>query len=663
MGKRRFLITLWLTGIFMLVSTQSYAQQNNNFEADGIRYNTIDGGCEVASNDRKYEGNIVIPSVVENDGERYNVISIGDGAFAECSNMTSITIPESVTSIGDGAFVGCYGLTFIAIPKEVTRIGDGAFNGCTQLTSITIPEGVTSIEDNLFYRCFRLTSITIPESVTSIGEYAFYRCTGLTSIIIPESVRSIGKYAFEYCSGLTSITLTEGVTTIGEHAFWECLGLTSITIPKTVTNIGYGAFAGCDNLKEIKVDADNVRYSSQEGVLYDKVWSQISGDYIKTTILKVPGGWTGNFTIPEDITKIGDGAFANCRKLTSVTIPKSVTHIDRYGLSDCDSLTHITIPEGVISIGEKAFASCDNLSSITFSESVTSIGADPFYLCSGLNIILNLPHHVSFKNLYNCFLKFVSLGKSFASVPTGADRWGIPVIAFNAINVPENIQNLFWVNSQPLIAYVPNNNYAGVECLPNQVVADMSNLFVENNMVALPTVAAKKQCTIIYGGGNAEKVEIPEKLAYNLRLSLTPNDISDYAFCNQNKLKELIIPATIEHIGNHILHSSANLETIYSLSPTPPTCEENAFMGVDKLEVTLKVPRGTADAYAAAAGWCDFFDIEEDDFASAITNFSIKNNTQPETIYSLDGRKFSTLQRGVNIVRMHNGQTKKVLVK
>ena len=174
-------------------------------------------------------GDVVIPSeVVDGEGVKHKVTSIGDSAFYQCTGLTSITIPDSVTSIGYSAF-----------------------NGCTSLTSTNIPDGVTSIKNGTFLGCSSLTSINIPNSVTHIGDNAFYCCKGLTSITIPDSVTIIRNDAFKDCSNLTSITIPNSVTIIGGDAFLRCSSLTSVTIPNSVTTIGYSVFDGCTSLASI----------------------------------------------------------------------------------------------------------------------------------------------------------------------------------------------------------------------------------------------------------------------------------------------------------------------------------------------------------------------------------------------------------------------------
>ena len=165
---------------------------------------------KVDNSDIVPDGSFVIPE---------GVTGIGNGAFRDCSSLTSVNIPDSVTRIGADAFRDCSSLTSINIPDGVTSIDYFTFSGCSSLTSVNIPDSVTRIESCAFEGCRSLTSVNIPDSVTSIDVGAFYGCSSLTSINIPDSVTSIGKVAFSYCSSLTSVSIPDSVTSIGEGAF------------------------------------------------------------------------------------------------------------------------------------------------------------------------------------------------------------------------------------------------------------------------------------------------------------------------------------------------------------------------------------------------------------------------------------------------------------
>jgi len=177
-----------------------------------------DNGTSITITGYSHEalGAVEIPTTI--DGKP--VVSIGDKAFADCFELTKITIPTSVTSIGNKAFFSCYHLTSVTIPASVTRLGEGVFMDCTGLTSITIPNSVTSIGNLTFFHCTGLINITMPSSVTSIGELAFISCTGLTSVTIPASVTSIGRMAFADCLGLTSASFIGNASSMGENVFF-----------------------------------------------------------------------------------------------------------------------------------------------------------------------------------------------------------------------------------------------------------------------------------------------------------------------------------------------------------------------------------------------------------------------------------------------------------
>ena len=293
--------------------------------------------------------------------------------------IDSVLIEDGVTSIGRGAFNECTSLTSVTIPNSVKRINDGAFIYCHSLTSVTIPDGITSIGNDVFNDCDSLTSVTIPNSVTRIGRWTFSYCRSLTSVTIPNSVTSIGDYAFNCCSSLTSVTIPDSVTSIGDSAFMGCDSLTSVTIPNSVTSIGGSAFTACDKLTAIEVSADNSRFCSIDGVLFNKN---------RTELICCPAGKTvSHYTIPNSVTSIDDYAFYYCSSLTSVTIPDSVKSIGERAFCYCDSLTSVTIPDGVTSIGDFEFGWCRSLTSVKIPNSVTSIGIWAFYACHSLTSV------------------------------------------------------------------------------------------------------------------------------------------------------------------------------------------------------------------------------------------------------------------------------------
>ena len=191
-------------------------------------------GSKYSAYEDEYWLDVVIPESVNVDGRSYPVTSIGDEAFKYCSGLTSITIPSSVTSIGNEAFLWCERLTSITIPSSVTKISGWAFIGCISLSSIIVMNGNTVYDsrnncnaiietatNELIAGC---QNTVIPNSVTSIGDYAFNQCDGLTSITIPNSVTSIGDCAFNGCDGLAYVYIGYGVREIGDRAFYGCSG-------------------------------------------------------------------------------------------------------------------------------------------------------------------------------------------------------------------------------------------------------------------------------------------------------------------------------------------------------------------------------------------------------------------------------------------------------
>ena len=365
------------------------------------------------------------------------VTSITVEAFVSCTNMTSVTIGDTITSIGASAFASCNSLSWVTVGTNVTSIGDWAFFNCSRLWGVYFQGNAPEVGPNAFYGANHAFVYFLPETVgwgttfagrPTLSGYDYAITNGTVTITgyygpggavtIPNKINglpvtSIRDYAFAECSSLASVTIGTNVTSIGEAAFLGCISLTNVTIPNSVTSIGDDAFFGCGSLTSITVDTLNPAYSSRNGVLFNKNL---------TTLIECPSRKAGGYTIPNSVTSIGDSAFAYCTSLTSVTIPNSVTNIGSGAFYDCTSLTNVTIPGSVTSIGNDPFYDCTSLTAITVDASnpsyssiggvlfdrgrttliqypggrsgsyvvpstVVSIGNDAFFECSGLTSV------------------------------------------------------------------------------------------------------------------------------------------------------------------------------------------------------------------------------------------------------------------------------------
>ena len=237
------------------------------------------------------------------------ITTIGERAFYECNEMSSLIIPSSVTSIEKNAFLGCGGLNTIVV-EDGNTVYDSRDN-CNAIietyndklilgsTKTVIPNGVREIGPSAFKDLSGLKSIIIPESVTTIGTNAFNGCSGLTSIDIPGKLGVIADYAFRGCSSLRSLTIPEGITGIGSGSFYGCSSLTSVTLSNTLNTLGYSAFAHCSNITSVDL---------------------------------------GNH-----LTTIDTQAFFGCNNLKAITIPASVATIKWNAFGGCKNLTTVIV--------------------------------------------------------------------------------------------------------------------------------------------------------------------------------------------------------------------------------------------------------------------------------------------------------------------------------
>ncbi len=410
-----------LLAVLLLVNTPTIVQAQFTF--------TTNGAMIVITGYTGPGGSVVIPSTING----YEVTTIAAYAFDSCSNVTDVTIPNSVFTIGHGAFENCPSLVRVTLPNGLREIEDWTFERCSSLTGITIPNGVTYIGPGAFYLCFSLTNVLIPSSVVDMGwlvfggctnlmeitvapfsssfstldgvlfdrvqgtlveypagkagsytvptsvhtiaEWAFYYCPRLTSLTIPYVLyrtTSIGAGAFASCTGLTNVAISTNVTSIPERAFQDCASLTTITIPRNVTTIGYFAFALCSSLRSAYFRGNAPDASS--GVF-------ASTDNLTVYYLPWKTGWGtmygGAPALPWNPPAPYD----------YLTNNGTITLTEYYGPGGSVVVPSTINGLPVKSIGDYAFYSYPGLNGVTIGSSITNIGRYAFSECASLGAV------------------------------------------------------------------------------------------------------------------------------------------------------------------------------------------------------------------------------------------------------------------------------------
>lgn len=266
------------------------------------------------------------------------------GVATQVIPNTNVIVKEDITTICTLAFANTPVQT-VQLPSTLTTIRYGAFQNCTALKQITLPKSMTFIEGGAFQNCSALTSISVPQNVTYLGASAFSGCTSLTSATLPQAITRISSGLFENCSSLTTVQASSALTSIGSRAFAETSALSSFTFPQTLTAVGAESFTG-------------------SGIV------------------------TAN--LPQSVTYLGAGAFADCTKLVYAQVPAAIQAIRERTFRNCTELKNVSIPEGIRYIGAAAFQNDVSLQTVDFAQSLLTI-CDNAFEGSGVGEGLVLP--------------------------------------------------------------------------------------------------------------------------------------------------------------------------------------------------------------------------------------------------------------------------------
>ena len=560
----------------------------HDFEVDGIFYNILGDEAIVTykgnsyNSYNEYSGSVVIPEKVNYNGKVYNVTNIGQSAFENCSDLTNVTLGNSVLNIEKWAFYGCSSLTSITIPNSVTSIGSSAFNGCSELNSVTIGNSVTNIGSSAFYNCSNLKTVINFSSLSIsryssnngyVGYYAdniiiapngsiegdcvFSKLDGNnilrkyigndTELTLPANYKGenyvIGNSAFSGCSSLARVTIPNSVTSIGNSAFFGCTALSNIEIPSSVTSIGDNAF---DNTLWYKKQDDCVVYAGN--ILY-----------------KYKGNMPDNteITIKDGVTCIKYNAFKGYAGMTKIAIPNSVTNIEYSAFEGCAGLTEVFIPNSVVEIGSHAFYGCTGLKLLHIedgSESlncVLSNNSYPFHYEDYFFMDSPIEYMYIGRNLKNFTFSYSS-GQWRKTLKKAKIGKGMTTITKSLFDGCYNLSSVEFSNNVKFMEYGVFHSTA------------LTDVTLPNGLISIG------------------------------RASFT-----------SSKLENVKIPCSVTNVGINAFSDCAYLKSVYMEAVIPPSADGDVCTESRYKDVILYVPMGTIESYKTADIWNKFGEIQE----------------------------------------------------
>ena len=605
----------------------------------GMVFNLIDGKTAYEITGKGIAtGNIVIPDTYRG----LPVTSIGDKAFFNKSDVTGITFGENtnIKNIGQFAFANCSYLTAISLPDSLETLGDNAFASCRLLSGeIVIPDGVKEIPQNAFSYCAQITGVKLGDGVKSIGKMAFTDCKALASVELPDGLLSIGEYAFSKCESLESVELGEKLEAIGAYAFSANAKITEVVIPDAVKTIGEGAFFDCSALENVTLGA-GVETFGMGAFHSTKIWELNPGEnevYVGKWFVGLKDASAAVLNLRPDTVGIANFALVNNKNLSVVTLPNSVKLIGEAAFAQ-SNISNIAIGSGVEVIGEQAFIGCEKLSvvilgsfdtvegTIEFS-SLKTIGNYAFQECSMLESI-EMPD--TLKSVGTYAFKDSGLGKTSEDGVVYAGNW--------AVGYLEEVQNYIEIAD----GTVGIANYAFYNCKGIQMVDVPSSVKIIGRAafydcaglinINLPDTLEAIDDYTFYRCVNLKLFSLPSMLRSIGRSAFYKCATSAEAINADTDNDILVIPPSVEYIGDFAFYGCAYQETVEMQTVTygvetivigdgVRTIGSNAFYGLLSLK-SLVIGNGVESIGEKAFYKCE--SLKEVTFGSSVETIGSK---------------------------------------
>ena len=583
------------------------------WDTPGLVYElTEDGTGYIAFAPEVFSGSLV---KIPESHRGLPVVRVGTHGFSDLPSLTLAVIPASVESVGAFAFENCTELATIEGAQGVERVEERAFYGCESLLTYRFAENVSYIGEEAFSGCsmLRAADLSAATGAVTMEEGAFSGCAALSSVTFASQMQQIPASAFSGCAALQTAEIGGSIRQISDGAFSGCTNLRSVHFGSQAAMLGDGVFTGCTYLREITVDAANAAFSAENNILFDK-----SG----TVLYRYAPYQEGtDYRVPDTVTAIRAGAFADAEYITDLYIGTGVRQIDSGALTSMQNIESLTIPfvggssysntwfsyvfggeyssmsanvpytlknVTVLSgdlLSERAFQFCNSLVSVTLPQSLTAVGAYAFYGCSSLTSLV-----------FPAGLQTVGDYALMACTR-------LQSVSFDGENDHYTAENgLLYNKDKSVLLLYPAGKTESEFVVPDTVKEIAPNAFYYASRlesVTLPEGLQKIGSGAFLNCRRLESIVLPSAL----------ETLGSQAFADCTGLAEVTLPAggNLTEIGRQAFYGCTGLQTVFVMAENPPAVTgDSVFLDTNDTFAIVFSSDEQRSAYAADSAWAEY---------------------------------------------------------